>query len=103
MLADVETRILAFDPTGALFQSGTPGSVYPDQRYADAVAATRKLFDTTGTSNGIVFPVGGGLLGGLTLREGAFSKITQLFGQALTGSDAQLVANSGVHGSVSDQ
>lgn len=100
MLADVETRILAFDPTGTLFRSGASGSVYPDQRYSDAVAATRQLFDTTGTSNGLAFPIGGGLLGGLALREGAFEKITQLYGQALTGSDAQLVANSGVHGPV---
>ena len=41
MLQDLEARILAFDPAGALFQSGATGNIYADQRYADAVAATR--------------------------------------------------------------
>ena len=108
MLQNLEARILAFDPTGALFQSGALGNIYADQRYADAVGATRsdaadatgQPFVTTGTSSIAAFPVAGGLLGGVTSTAGGLSKITQLFGQALTGSDAQIVANSGVHGRV---
>ena len=92
MLTDLDTRLREFDPAGDLLQSGAAGNIYQDSRYTDALAATRTLYLTTGTSE-----IGPGATGGVPRSAGAFSKITQLFGHAVTGFDLEGVANSGIH------
>ncbi len=91
MLLDLETRILAFDPTGSRFQSGASGNIYAEQAYDEARAAMHTQFVTFGTlsigSTGV----------GETRTGGAFDKITQLIGKGLTGTDVSFVVNSGIH------
>jgi Ca2+-binding RTX toxin-like protein len=92
MLSELDARLRAVDPDGNLFRSGAVGNIYQDARYADALAATRTLFPTTGTSE-----MGPGATGGISRSVGAFEKTTQVFGHAVTGVDLETVANSGIH------
>ena len=87
MLQDLEVRIQTFDPNGDLLRSGSSGNVYHDTRYQDALIATRQTFTTVGTS----------VIGSIAIDQGAFTKITQVHGSAVTGSDFEFVANSGIH------
>lgn len=87
MIQDLEARIQTFDPTGDLFHSGSLGNIYQDDRYQTALIDTRLVFTTVGTA----------ATGSLAIDQGAFAKITQLHGRAVTGSDFEFVANSGIH------
>jgi hypothetical protein len=87
MLQDLDTRIQTFDPNGDLFRSGAAGNLYQDDRYQTALIATRQLFTTVGTA----------AIVSTSIDQGAFRDITQLHGRAVTGSDFEFVANSGIH------
>ncbi len=87
MLQDLEIRIQAFDPTEELLRSGSSGNIYQDNRYQDALVATRQTFSTVGTF----------VIASTAIDQGAFAKITQIHGSAVTGSDFEFVANSGIH------
>ena len=87
MIQDLETRIQTFDPTGALFVSGSSGNIYQDDQYQHALTTTRQVFTTIGTS----------AIVSTAIDQGAFGKITQVHGSAVTGSDFEFVANSGIH------
>ena len=89
----MDAKFLEFDPTGALTRSGSQANVQTLAWYQPAVIQVAGQFGTTGT---LSFPTGG-----ITRTDGAFSKITQLFGHATSGVDVEVVANSGVHGPVS--
>ena len=91
MLIDLETRLLAFDPTGSRFQSGAVGNIYSEAAYDQARTATQTQFVTFGTLS-----IGSAGLGEVR-SGGAFDKITQLVGKGLTGTDVFFVANSGIH------
>lgn len=69
------------------FDQGT-ANLYGDVRYQWAKAATQSLFGPTGLTF-LQAP-------GEVLDQGAFTKITHLYGQATT-DDVQFIANSGVH------
>jgi len=94
LIEAMDAKFVEFDPSGALLRSGTSGSIYPVDWYQQASVIVAAEFQTTGTA----FLAPGGLNGGVTRTDGAFQKITQLFGASVTGGDVQLVANSGVHG-----
>jgi Ca2+-binding RTX toxin-like protein len=88
----MDAKFLEFDPSGALTHSGSTANVQTLSWYQPAVIEVAAQFQTTGTAS---LPVGG-----VTRTDGAFSKITQLFGHATSGVDTEVVANSGVHGPV---
>lgn len=92
----MDAKFVEFDPSGTLLRSGVPGNIYSIDWYQQASVIVTAEFQTTGTA----FLSPGGLNGGVTRTDGAFSKITQLFGASVTGGDVQLVANSGMHGPV---
>jgi hypothetical protein len=87
MLQDLDARIQTFDPNGDLFRSGSAGNIYQDDRYQNTLIATRQIFTTIGTA----------AIVSTAIDQGAFAKITQLHGSAVTGSDFEFVANSGIH------
>jgi Ca2+-binding RTX toxin-like protein len=87
MLQALDARIQTFDPNGDLFRSGSAGNIYQDDRYQNSLIATRQIFTTIGTAAMV----------STALDQGAFGKITQLHGSAVTGSDFEFVANSGIH------
>jgi Ca2+-binding RTX toxin-like protein len=87
MLQDLDMRIQTFDPNGDFFRSGASGNIYQDNRYQNALIATQQNFTTIGTA----------AIVSTALDQGAFGKITQLHGSAVTGSDFEFVANSGIH------
>ena len=87
---------MEFDPSGNLTRSGAPANVQTLPWYQPAVIEVAAQFQTTGTAS---MPTGG-LNGGVIRIDGAFNKITQLFGAGVTGGDVQFVANSGIHGPV---
>lgn len=89
-------KFVEFDPMGNLTRSGAPANVQTLPWYQPAVIEVAAQFQTTGTAS---MPTGG-LNGGVTRTDGAFNKITQLFGASVTGGDLQFVANSGMHGPV---
>ncbi len=88
----MDAKFVEFDPTGNLTRSGSTANVQTLSWYQPAVIQVAGQFQTTGTVS---------LPGGVTRTDGAFAKITQLFGHATTGVDVEIVANSGVHGPVS--
>lgn len=92
----MDAKFVEFDPMGNLTRSGAPANVQTLSWYQPAVIEVAAQFQTTGTAS---MPTGG-LNGGVTRTDGAFNKITQLFGSSVTGGDVQLVANSGMHGPV---
>ena len=92
----MDAKFVEFDPSGNLTRSGAPANVQTLTWYQPAVIEVAAQFQTTGTAS---MPTGG-LNGGVTRTDGAFSKITQLFGASVTGGDLQFVANSGIHGPV---
>jgi len=92
----MDAKFLEFDPSGALTRSGSAANVQTLPWYQPAVIQVAGQFQTTGTAS---LPTGG-LTGGVTRTDGAFQKITQLFGSSVTGGDVQVVANSGIHGPV---
>ncbi len=96
LIATMDAKFIEFDPTGALTRSGSSANVQSLSWYQPAVIQVAGEFQTTGTAS---MPTGG-LNGGVTRTDGAFTKITQLFGSSVTGGDVQLVANSGMHGPV---
>ncbi|MEO6112094.1 MAG: hypothetical protein ABIQ24_09740 [Nitrospiraceae bacterium] len=69
MVLDLEGRLLAFDPSGTLFQSGVTGNIYDDARYDAARAATLTQFQTIGTGNLQFFPIPGGVLKKKTVKK----------------------------------
>ncbi|HJU06723.1 MAG TPA: calcium-binding protein, partial [Nitrospiraceae bacterium] len=87
ILQDMDAQIQTFDPNGELFRSGAAGNIYQDDRYQNALIATRQAFTTVGTS----------VIVSTSINQGAFAKVTQLHGRAVTGSDFEFVANSGIH------
>jgi Ca2+-binding RTX toxin-like protein len=87
----MDAKFMEFDPTGNLTRSGSPANVQTLSWYQPAVIEVAGQFQTTGTAS---------LPGGVTRTDGAFAKITQLFGHATSGVDTEVVANSGVHGPV---
>lgn len=87
----MDAKFVEFDPTGALTRSGSTANVQTLSWYQPAVIEVAGQFQTTGTAS---------LPGGVTRTDGAFAKITQLFGHATSGVDTEVVANSGVHGAV---
>jgi hypothetical protein len=92
LIEAMDAKFIEFDPTGALTRSGSVANVQTLSWYQPAVIEVAGQFQTTGTAS---------LPGGVTRTDGAFAKITQLFGHATSGVDVELVANSGVHGPVS--
>ena len=92
----MDAKFVEFDPSGNLTRSGSTANVQSLSWYQPAVIQVAGQFGTTGTAS---LPTGG-LFGGVERTDGAFQKITQLFGQATSGVDVELVANSGVHGRV---
>ncbi len=96
LITAMDAKFIEFDPTGALTRSGSSANVQSLSWYQPAVIQVAGQFQTTGTAS---MPTGG-LNGGVTRTDGAFQKITQLFGASVTGGDIQLVANSGIHGPV---
>ncbi|BCA56518.1 hypothetical protein W02_36580 [Nitrospira sp. KM1] len=87
----MDAKFVEFDPTGALMSSGSTANVQTLSWYQPAVIQVTGQFQTTGTAS---------LPGGVMRTDGAFAKITQLFGHATSGVDTEVVANSGVHGPV---
>lgn len=96
LITAMDAKFIEFDPMGALTRSGSSANVQNLSWYQPAVIQVAGQFQTTGTAS---MPTGG-LNGGVTRTDGAFQKITQLFGASVTGDDIQLVANSGIHGPV---
>ena len=95
MLSDLDARLRTTDPLGSLFTSGSALNIYGDERYQVALDAVKALYPTKGTQElALGLP---GVLGGINREDGAFGKITQLFGHAETGQDVEVVANSGIH------
>jgi hypothetical protein len=92
LIEAMDAKFIEFDPTGALTRSGSAANVQTLSWYQPAVIEVAGQFQTTETAS---------LPGGVTRTDGAFAKITQLFGHATSGVDVELVANSGVHGPVS--
>ena len=92
----MDAKFVEFDPAGNLTRSGSPANVQTLSWYQPAVIQVAAQFQTAGTTS---LPTGG-LFGGITRTDGAFSKITQVFGASVTGGDVQLMANSGIHGPV---
>ncbi len=87
----MDAKFVEFDPAGNLTRTGSTANVQSLSWYQPAVIQVAGQFQTTGTAS---FP------GGVTRTDGAFAKITQLFGHATSGVDTEVVANSGVHGPV---
>ncbi len=79
------------DPSWNPFTSGSTENVYIDPRYRWAKLVTLDEFDTVGTAE---LEVRTGL-SGIAVNQGAFAKITQIFGDAAFGDDT-LVALSGL-------
>ncbi|WP_455378084.1 putative Ig domain-containing protein [Petrachloros mirabilis] len=79
------------NPTWNPFTSGSAENLYVDPRYRWAKQVTLTEFDTVGTAE-LEIRTG---LSGIQVTEGAFSKITQIFGDAAFGDDT-LVALSGL-------
>lgn len=79
------------NPTWNPFTSGSTENLYVDPRYRWAKAVTLTEFDTVGTAE-LEIRTG---LSGIQVTEGAFAKITQIFGDAAFGDDT-LVALSGL-------
>lgn len=79
------------NPTWNPFTSGSTENLYVDPRYRWAKSVTLGEFDTVGTAE-LEIRTG---LSGITVTEGAFSKITQIYGNAAGGDDT-LVALSGL-------
>lgn len=73
------------------FTSGLTENLYVDPRYRWAKSVTLGEFNTVGTAE-LEIRTG---LSGITVTEGAFSKITQIYGNAAGGDDT-LVALSGL-------
>jgi len=90
----MDAKFIEFDQSGNLVRSGSASNVQTLSWYQDASFEVAHGFGTTGTAS---MPTGG-LTGGVTRTDGAFSKITQLFGHATNGVDIEVVANSGIHG-----
>ena len=79
------------DPSWNPFTSGSTENVYVDPRYRWAKSVTLDEFDTVGTAE-LEIRTG---LSGIAVTQGAFAKITQIFGDAAFGDDT-LVALSGL-------
>ena len=92
----MDAKFVEFDPAGNLTRSGSTANVQTLPWYQPAVIEVAGQFQTTGTAS---MPMGG-LNGGVTRTDGAFQKITQLFGASVTGGDLQVIANSGIHGPI---
>ncbi len=96
MVDDLDAHLRATDPMGTLFAEGSAFNIYQDERYQVALDAVKARYPTRGTQEiALSLP---GVLGGIARYEGAFGKIQQLVGHAETGQDAEVVANSGIHG-----
>ncbi len=96
LIEAMDAKFVEFDPTGNLTRGGSTVNVQTLSWYQPAVVQIAGQFETTGAAS---FPTGG-LTGGVRRTDGAFLKITQLFGTSVTGGDVQFVANSGIHGPV---
>jgi hypothetical protein len=81
----MDAKFVEFDPTGALTRGGSTVNVQLLSWYQSAVTQVASQFQTTGTAS---MPRGG-LNGGVTRTDGAFGKITQLFGSSATGGDGR--------------